>query len=205
MYRLINQNGAILSTEDKARYVRMQSNGVIVLCPENEAQGVVVNNDYPVNLDGRPPLPGVDTTVQLTEFNGPARLAAVIAEGAALAQASADVPSATVGLLAEGFPAWEAGKRYERYELFTYNGLVGFARQALTAQDIYPPFSEGTEALYGVRPVPADNGVYPYTYNMAASVGMPVSEDGLIYECIQAIDPMIYPPSQIPAHFKPIG
>lgn len=70
MYKIIDTNNNLLSLEDKVRYVKMQPNGVIVLCSGSEAQGVVVNNDYAVNLDGRDPIPGIDTTVKIEEFSG---------------------------------------------------------------------------------------------------------------------------------------
>lgn len=57
------------------------------------------------------------------------------------------------------------------------------------------------EAIYGVRPAPDDNGVYPYVYNMAASVGMRVREGDNVYVCIQPADPLLYPPSQVAALF----
>lgn len=119
-----------------------------------------------------------------------------------LAVATNIAPAAEIGVFAAGVDPWEAGKTYEQYDLFEYGGAVGYVKQpSLTAQEIYPPFSVGTEALYGARPTPDEDGVYPYVYNMAAAVGMKVREDGVVYECIQAINDMLYPPSQIPAHF----
>ena len=54
-----------------------------------------------------------------------------------------------------------------------------------------------------MRPKPDLDGVYPYEYNMAASVGMRVRDtDGTVYLCYQPIDPLLYPPSQAAAHFK---
>lgn len=131
----------------------------------------------------------------------------ILNEAVATAQSSGGAPSATVGILADGIPAWKAGKTYEKqYTLFTHDGKVGFTRQPnLTAQAHYPPFSIGTESLYGVRSIPDENGVYPYIYNMAASVGMRVSDGDMVYECIQAIDPMLYPPGVIPAHFVEVS
>lgn len=111
-------------------------------------------------------------------------------------------PSAEIGVFSKGVEPWEAGKTYEQYDLFEYGGNVGYVKQpTLTAQEIYPPFTAGTEALYGARSTPNDEGVYPYVYNMAASVGMKVREDGVVYECIQAISDMLYPPSMLVAHF----
>lgn len=134
------------------------------------------------------------------------RIRAVSAAGAqeakALAVATNTAPAAQIGVFSAGVEPWESGKTYQQYDLFTYGDAVGYVKQpSLTAQEIYPPFSVGTEALYGARPAPDEDGVYPYTYNMAASVGMKVREDGVVYECIQAINDMLYPPSQLAAHF----
>ena len=87
MYKLININGDTISLEDKVRYVKMQANGIIVLCPESEAQGVVVNNDYAVNLYGRDPIPGIDATVKIEEFNGSEMLAELEAYHQAITEA----------------------------------------------------------------------------------------------------------------------
>ena len=135
------------------------------------------------------------------------KIAAITAEGAALAQASTKEPAATVGVLAAGFPTWEPGMIFEKqYSLFIHDGVVGFTRQSgITAQEHQPPFSPGVEAIYGVRPVPDGLGVFPYIYNMAASGGMKVRNDvGQVWECYQAIDPMLYPPEELAAHFKQI-
>ena len=48
------------------------------------------------------------------------------------------------------------------------------------------------------------DGTYDYVYNMAASVGMLVNSNGKIYQCIQAIDVMLWPPEEIPAHFTEV-
>lgn len=135
-----------------------------------------------------------------------ARNKRILQEAVETAQASSSAPSATVGILADGISEWKAGTTYaKKHTLFVYDGKVGFTRQAgITALDVYPPFSVGTESLYGVRPIPDSDGVFPYVYNMAAKVGMKVRDNGVIYECIQAIDPMLYAPSLIPAHFKRI-
>ena len=132
------------------------------------------------------------------------KLNMVTVEGAALAQASAEEPTATVGVLVDGFPKWEPGAYYEkRYSLFEHKGDVYFTRQPnITAYAHQEPGTTGMESVYGIRPVPDDEGVYPYRYNMAASVGMKVREGETVYECYQAVDPMLWPPSQISAHFR---
>lgn len=134
-----------------------------------------------------------------------AQINAIINEGAALAQKSNQEPSPMIGLLSNGFPAWEPNRQYKAYELFTYDGKVGFTRQAFTSSEVYPPFSVGVEALYGVRPIPDDDGFYPYVYNMAAVKDMKVKDEGIYFICYNPIDPVLWPPKELPAHFKEIG
>jgi len=64
MYRII-KDGQVLSTEETARYTRRQRNGIDVLCTREEADGIVVNNDYVVSL----------LEVAIAEFNGVETLA----------------------------------------------------------------------------------------------------------------------------------
>lgn len=125
----------------------------------------------------------------------------ILAEGARMVKESGAEPAATAGVLVDGFPAWEADKAYALNEIFSYNGMLGFARQALTSSSVYPPFSTGTESLYGVRPAPDEDGVYPYVYNMAVSVGMKVRSNEKVYKCIQAANPLLYPPEDAPSLF----
>ena len=125
----------------------------------------------------------------------------ILEEGVRMVKEAGAEPAATVGVLVDGFPAWEADKAYALNEVFSYQGKVGFARQALTSSSVYPPFSTGTEALYGVRPAPDEDGVYPYVYNMAVTVGMRVSNNGKTYKCIQAANPLLYAPETVPALF----
>lgn len=100
----------------------------------------------------------------------------------------------------------DGGQGDANYEIadinnFVSGGAVYFARQAVTAMEHQPPGSTGMEAIYGVRPIPDDDGVYPYVYNMAAVAGMRVRENGETYVCTRDIDPLLYPPSQVAAHF----
>lgn len=112
-------------------------------------------------------------------------------------------PKEDSGIFVKGVDVWEPGKTYAVNDLFAYDGKMGFVRQAHTAQEAWLPFNPGTEALYGARPCPYADGIYPWAYNMAASVGMQVKDpdDGLVYTCIQQISNMLYKPHEIPAHF----
>ena len=127
------------------------------------------------------------------------RIAALAAAGAA--QIAGQVPVAMAGLFAPALPAWEPGTSYAQYAPFVYDGVMYFTRQAVTAMEHQQPGSTGMEAIYGVRPIPDDDGVYPYVYNMAAVAGMRVRENGETYVCTRDIDPLLYPPSQVAAHF----
>ena len=141
------------------------------------------------------------TAARAWRANENRREAEYIAAGAAQAQAAKAAPIATVGVFIGGFAPWEAGKAYAQYDLFSYDGKVGFCRQAVTSAAHQPPFSAGMEAIYGVRPIPDNDGVYPYIHNMAAAAGMRVRENGETYVCTRDIDPLLYPPSQVTAHF----
>lgn len=128
------------------------------------------------------------------------RIAALAAAGAA--QIGKAEPVAEAGLFAAALEPWQAGTSYAKGAAFVHNGEVYFARQAVVSAEHQQPGSTGMEAIYGVRPIPDDDGVYPYVYNMAASANMRVREGTDIYVCMRAIDPLLYPPSQVAAHFS---
>lgn len=113
-------------------------------------------------------------------------------------------PKANVGLFIMGTEDWEPGKAYERFDLVRYNGSIAWVKQAHTSQETWLPFSVGTESLYGARPCPDEDSIYPYVYNMAVGLGMKVRHDGVLYECIQGTDSLLFEPGQVPALFKTI-
>lgn len=127
------------------------------------------------------------------------KLSDLAAAGAA--QIGKAEPVAEAGLFAAALEPWQAGTSYAKGAAFVHNGVMYFTRQAVTAMEHQPPGSTGMEAIYGVRPIPDDDGVYPYVYNMAANANMRVREGADIYVCMRAIDPLLYPPSQVAAHF----
>ena len=94
------------------------------------------------------------------------------------------------------YDEWKANTPYEQFALFEYEGIAYFTRQAFTSSAVYPPGSPGTEALYGVRPSPDTEGVYPYVYNMKVETGMRVrsEKDGFIYIAINKADPLLDDP-----------
>lgn len=116
-------------------------------------------------------------------------------------------PDPSVGMFVKGFLEWEPNKEYKKGDLFSYNGSCGYIKQpSLTSMEIYPPFSTGTEALYGVRPEPDLDGVYPYVYNMGVYEGMLVrGNNGKVYKSKtgtkEKLTEILYAPEDIPALF----
>ena len=76
--------------------------------------------------------------------------------------ATSNPPMADSGVFASGVKEWKPDTEYKLNDLFSYEGNMGYVKQpTLTSLDIYPPFSAGTEALYGARPKPDADGIYP--------------------------------------------
>lgn len=109
-------------------------------------------------------------------------------------QALNSEPPVSAGVFTYG--EWMPNTPYKQYDTFTYQGVAGFVRQAHTSLAVYPPFSVGTEALYGARPAADTEGIYPYVYNMRVTVGMRVrsEKDGNVYVAINEADPLLYDP-----------
>ena len=119
--------------------------------------------------------------------------------------ATSNPPMADSGVFASGVDEWKAGVEYKLNDLFTYQGNMGYVKQpTLTSLDVYPPFSVGTEALYGARPKPDADGIYPYVYNMGIYEGMLVrDDDGFVYRSITGTQErpteLLYHPKDVPA------
>lgn len=143
------------------------------------------------------------TTVVLKEENISMQTAGV-AQIKAYCEATSNAPMADVGVFASGVEEWKAGVEYKLNDLFTYQGNMGYVKQpTLTSLDVYPPFSVGTEALYGARPKPDADGVYPYVYNMGIYEGMLVrDDDGVLYRSITGTQErpteLLYHPKYVP-------
>lgn len=122
-------------------------------------------------------------------------------QGSLFLTKSQDTIPPTAGLFSKAFPNWEKDTEYERKYLFNYLGQPGYVKQAHRSQEIYPPFSKGTESLYGARPKPDSNGIYPYVYNMGIFKDMLVyGTDGNVYKSIVGTyenpSELLYPPEQ---------
>ena len=143
------------------------------------------------------------TVVVLKEENISMQTAGV-AQIKAYCEATSNAPMADVGVFASGVDEWKAGVEYKLNDLFTYQGNMGYVKQpTLTSLDVYPPFSVGTEALYGARPKPDADGIYPYVYNMGIYKGMLVrDDDGVLYRSITGTQErpteLLYHPKYVP-------
>lgn len=143
------------------------------------------------------------TVVVLKEENTSMQTAGV-AQIKAYCEATSNAPMADVGVFASGVDEWKAGVEYKLNDLFTYQGNMGYVKQpTLTSLDVYPPFSVGTEALYGARPKPDADGIYPYVYNMGIYEGMLVrDDDGVLYRSITGTQErpteLLYHPKYVP-------
>lgn len=128
-----------------------------------------------------------------------------ISQVKAYCEATSNPPMADSGVFASGMEEWKPDTEYKLNDLFSYEGIMGYVKQpSLTSQDIYPPFSTGTEALYGARPKPDADGVYPYVYNMGIFEGMLVrDDDGVLYRSItgtyEKLTELLYHPKDVPA------
>ena len=143
------------------------------------------------------------TAVVLKEENTSMQTAGV-AQIKAYCEATSNAPMADVGVFASGVEEWKPNTEYKLNDLFTYQGNMGYVKQpTLTSLGVYPPFSVGTEALYGARPKPDADGIYPYVYNMGIYEGMLVrDDDGVLYRSITGTQErpteLLYHPKYVP-------
>ena len=116
------------------------------------------------------------------------------AAGAEAMQSLKADPPVSAGVFTYG--EWQPDTWYEAFTLFNYEGIAYFTRQAFKSSAVYPPNALGVESLYGVRPSPDAEGVYPYVYNMKVETGMRVrsEKDGFIYIAINKADPLLDDP-----------
>ena len=136
-----------------------------------------------------------DITIDRMNYTGAQAMQAAM-------QALDSEPPVSAGVFT--YPQWQPNTAYKQYNLFTYQGVAGFVRQAHTSLAIYPPFSVGTEALYGARPPADSEGIYPYVYNMRVTLGMRVrsEKDGNVYIAIQPADPLTADPADAVSIFE---
>ena len=118
----IKKNGKHLSYEDVIRYVKLQSNGIYCLCSDDEAAGIVVNNDYICHLAGRAELPDAET-VSFDEINGASALYNAQAELEEILSAARSglTPTPTQGAPWNAETRYIAGDTVEGYVALKYS------------------------------------------------------------------------------------
>lgn len=191
MYNII-KNGVSVAMLDSLVPVKLNRNNIYLPCELTEAEGIVIGNDYVEPIEG----------LEIRYMDGANKINRMNSAGAEAMQNLNAEPPVSAGVFTYG--EWQPDTQYEQYALFTYNGTAGFVRQAHTSLAIYPPFSTGTEALYGARPSPDTEGIYPYVYNMKVEVGMKVrsEKNGNVYIAIQPADPLLYDPADVASIFE---
>ena len=191
MYNII-KNGVSVAMLDNFIPVKLNRNNIYIPCDLTDAEGIVIGNDYVEPIEG----------LEIRYMDGANKINRMNTAGAEAMQSLNAEPPVSAGVFTYG--EWQPDTQYEQYALFTYRGSAGFVRQAHTSLAVYPPFSVGTEALYGARPSPDSEGIYPYVYNMKVEVGMKVrsDKDGNVYIAIQPADPLLYDPVDVPALFR---
>ena len=190
----ITKNGIQLSVEDNLVPVKLNRNNIYVPCELTEAEGIVIQNSHVEPIEG----------LEIRYMDGANKIDRMNTAGAEVMQSLNAEPPVSAGVFTYG--EWQPDTQYEQYALFTYKGNAGFVRQAHTSLAAYPPFSTGTESLYGARPSPDVYGVYPYVYNMRSEIGMVIRsvKDGQKYKAKQNADPLLYDPADVPALFDKI-
>ena len=191
MYNIV-KNGVSVAMLDSLIPVKLNRNNIYIPCDLTDAEGIVIGNDYVEPIEG----------LEIRYMDGANKIDRMNAAGAEAMQSLKAEPPVSAGVFT--CSEWQPDTQYEQYTLFTYQGKAGFVRQAHTSLAVYPPFSTGTEALYGARPSPDVNGIYPYVYNMKVEVGMKVrsAKDGNIYTAIQVADPLLYDPADAVSIFE---
>lgn len=196
MYEII-KDGERFILCDELILVKKNRNDIYIPVEQTEAEGVVIGNDVVE------PIGNVD----IYWFDGANRINLLNAAGAEIVQTSAKSsgtePSANAGVFT--YDEWRENTGYEQYDMFTYKGNAYFAKQKFTSSSVYPPDALGVEALYGIRPSPDSEGVYPYIRNMAVTIGMKVrsAKDGNVYVCYaNATNTLVYDPVDAPALFE---
>lgn len=196
MYEIIKDSERFILC-DELILVKKNRNNIYIPVEQTEAEGVVIGNDVVE------PIGNVD----IYWFDGANRINLLNTAGAEIVQTSAKSsgtePSANAGVFT--YDEWRENTDYEQYDMFTYKGNAYFAKQKFTSSSVYPPDALGVEALYGIRPTPDSEGVYPYVRNMAVTIGMKVRsvKDGNVYVCYaNATNTLVYDPVDAPSIFN---
>ena len=188
----ITKNGVPFAMLDNLVPVKSNRNNIYIPCELIDAEGIVIGNDYVEPIEG----------LEIRYMDGANKIDTMNTAGAEAMQSLNAEPPVSAGVFTYG--EWQPDTWYEQFALFEYEGIAYFTRQAFTSSAVYPPGSPGTEALYGVRPSPDAEGIYPYVYNMKVEKGMKVrsEKDGNVYIAINEADPLLYDPADAVSVFE---
>lgn len=106
----------------------------------------------------------------------------------------------SLGEFTENIATFEVGKELKANEPFVYNGIVGIAPNGIASGNVWEPYwnedgtnnGNGTETVFRPRPKQNPDGTYNYIYGMRADKGMRVWEDGILYEFLKNVDPVVW-------------
>lgn len=187
----ITKNGVQFVLLDNLIPVKLNRNNIYIPCDLIDAEGIVIGNDYVEPIEG----------LEIRYMDGANKIDTMNTAGAEAMQLLKAAPPVSAGVFTYG--EWQPDTWYEAFTLFNYEGIAYFTRQAFKSSAVYPPNALGVESLYGVRPSPDSEGIYPYVYNMKVEKGMKVyGKDGNVYIAIQPADPLLYDPVDVPALFE---
>ena len=184
MYRVI-LHGAQIALEDKLAFVRKQTNGFVVRCSEEEAQGIVVGDSAIYHLYGKPSLDGAET-VYVEEFSGQSRLAAIAAD------LNEVLIAAREGLVSIPTPgdAWSAELRYIAGDTATVDGISYTALRYSKGKN--PPDSPDYWEVTPEPSYPAWDSIEDGTVIMEGEI---VTYNGATWQCTsQHIKSTVYKP-----------
>ena len=193
----ITKNGAQFAMLDNLIPVKLNRNNIYIPCDLIDAEGIVIGNDYVEPIEG----------LEIRYMDGANKIDRMNYAGAQAMQAAMQAldsePPVSAGVFT--YPEWQPDTWYEAFTLFNYEGIAYFTRQAFKSSAVYPPNALGVESLYGVRPSPDADGVYPYVYNMKVEKDMRVrsEKDGNVYIAIQNADPLTADPVDAVSIFEP--
>lgn len=111
----------------------------------------------------------------------------------------------SLGEFSDNVPLFEVGKELKPNEPFVYNGIVGIAVSTVPQGSDWEPYwnadgsdnGKGTETVFRPRPKMNVDGTYNYIYGMRADKGMQVWENGILYEFLKNVDPVVWKLSEL--------
>ena len=154
MFRII-KDGANLGLTENLNYIKQAENGCFVLCPEQDASGIVFEGN-PYHLLGRNPLEGVET-VMVERVDAGTELGKANNTGGimfvTLAEAG-NIDPVTAAEHADLFSEWAYPINYKTGQIRRYKGSLYKCVQDHTSQADWTP--DTTSSLWSLTADPAE-------------------------------------------------